>query len=91
MIGRRLASGQSLGENRSGLGDQISGVAMGAAGIVGSAAGFVASAPIAIVDKSTRDSLGDRMEEMSNGASDLVRLPTSNPRARKAEHAHEAE
>ena len=61
MIGRRLADGQTLGDGKAGLGDKLTGLTMSAAGVVGSAAGMVVSAPLAIVDRRTRESMGDQL------------------------------
>ncbi len=74
LIGRRLASGQVLSDDKSGFGDKVSNTVMSAAGVVGSAAGLVVSAPIAIVDRRTRDNLSDKFEELGTNATDLGRV-----------------
>ena len=64
MIGRRLASGQTLSDSQAGLGDRIGQVAIGATSAVGRAASIVVSAPIAIIDPRTRESLGDQVDDL---------------------------
>lgn len=82
MIGKRLASGQALTDGKSGLADKLSGVAMGAAGMVGSTAGLIVTAPLAVVDRRSRESLGDRLDEIKTDAGDLVPLSNSSGAAR---------
>jgi esterase/lipase superfamily enzyme len=60
-IGSRLASGQTLTDDRGGIGERVGAVAFGAAATVGTAASVVVSAPFAVVDKRTRDSIGERV------------------------------
>jgi esterase/lipase superfamily enzyme len=62
LIGRSLASGQSLSESRVGLGDRILMTTAGAANTVGHAAGLAISAPVSIVDPETRDNFGDQLD-----------------------------
>jgi len=76
MIGRRLATGQAFSDEKSGIGDRVSNIMLSSAGLVGSAAGLVVSAPIAIIDRRTRDNLSDRFQEFERNATDLV--PNSN-------------
>ena len=82
MIGQRLASGQTLTDGSSGLADKLSGVAMGAAGMVGSTAGLIVSAPLAIVDRGSRNSLSDRLDEIKSDAGDLVPISSGSGVAR---------
>ena len=62
-IGRRIAAGQVLSDQRVGMGGRIMQVTAGAAGTVGNAAGLVLSAPVAIVDPETRNSFGDQIDQ----------------------------
>ena len=82
MIGRRLASGQTLTDGKSGIADKLSGVAMGAAGMVGSTAGLIVSAPLAIVDRQSREALSDRVDEIKSDAGDLVPISSGSGGAR---------
>ncbi len=65
LIGRRLASGQVLTDQRAGLGARIMQVTAGAAGSVGHAAGLAISAPVAVVDPETRNHFGDQVDEFN--------------------------
>jgi esterase/lipase superfamily enzyme len=65
-IGKRISSGQTLTDSRGGIGEHVGAIAFGAAATVGTAAGVVVSAPFAIVDKRTRDSLGDRVQSVGD-------------------------
>ncbi len=69
LIGARLSDGQTLSDSRLGFGDHIVAATAGAAQSVGTAAALVVSAPIAIVDKSTRDNYSHHVEALtgSNG------------------------
>ncbi|MCI4678384.1 alpha/beta hydrolase [Rhodoblastus acidophilus] len=64
-IGRRLAAGQVLTDQRVGLGDKIMVGTAGVAGSVGNAAGLVISAPISVVDPETRNHFGDHIDQLS--------------------------
>jgi esterase/lipase superfamily enzyme len=74
LIGTRLAGGQALGENRTGLGDTLGLAVSGAVDTVGSAATLAVSAPIAIVDPATRANLGDRVQDLSQKVTNTVTL-----------------
>jgi esterase/lipase superfamily enzyme len=65
LIGRSLASGQSLTDSRVGLGTRIMMTTAGAAGSVGHAAGLVISAPVSLVDPETRDHFGDQIDQFN--------------------------
>jgi esterase/lipase superfamily enzyme len=67
-IGARLASGQTLTDQRVSLGERIGAVAMGATSTVGKAATFAVSAPLAVVDPQTRDALDDEAAHLAPGA-----------------------
>ncbi len=73
MIGRRLASGQDLSDGKAGLGDKLTGVVMGATGAVGSAASMAIHAPLAIVDPSSREAMGEHFEEFRSSTGRVVR------------------
>jgi esterase/lipase superfamily enzyme len=65
LIGRSLAAGQVLTDQRVGLGSRIMLATAGAAGSVGHAAGLAISAPVAIVDPETRESFGDQINQFN--------------------------
>ncbi len=65
LIGRRIAAGQALSDQRVGVGARIMQVTAGAAGWVGNAAGLVISAPVSIGDPETRNHFGDQIEQFS--------------------------
>ncbi len=65
LIGRRLATGQTLTDRRVGLGARIMQVTSGAAGSVGHAAGLAISAPVSVVDPETRDHFGDQIGQFN--------------------------
>lgn len=64
LIGGRLASGQALSDGGAGFGERLGLVATGAASTVGRAASIAISAPVAIVDRRTREGLGDQFEDL---------------------------
>ncbi len=83
-IGARLATGQSLGDGQAGVGEKLGMVAVGAASTVGAAAGVAVAAPFAIVDPRTRESLGDRLEDVGSRVGDTFEtgatvLPSGRP------------
>jgi esterase/lipase superfamily enzyme len=63
LIGRRLAAGQVLTDQRVALGARITQATAGAAGSVGHAVGLAISAPVAVVDPETRNHFGDQVGE----------------------------
>ena len=65
-IGRRIALGQVLSDQRVGLGGRIMQVTAGAASSVGNAAAVVISAPVAVVDPETRNNFGDQVEQFGH-------------------------
>jgi esterase/lipase superfamily enzyme len=73
-IGSRLASGQALGDGKAGLGDKIGLAFSGVIETAGSAATLAVSAPLAIVDPSTRENLGDRVQNLTEKVTDTVTL-----------------
>lgn len=81
-IGRRMASGQTLNDAKSGLGERLTQITTGAAATVGQAAGVALSAPVAILDGQTREDLGDGLSELGEHAKHTVhsttKLPTSH-------------
>jgi len=74
-IGKRLAEGQTLTDAKLTLGERIGGVAEGAAGTLGKAATLAVSAPIAIVDPSTRETLGDEATSLGESTKDAIASP----------------
>lgn len=73
LIGRRLAAGQTLTDNRAGLGEKIGVAAVGAASTVGAAAGVALSVPIAVIDPQTRETLGERVKNVGADLGDTLR------------------
>jgi esterase/lipase superfamily enzyme len=71
-IGERLVEGQPIGEDKSGLGERMGRIATGAASTIGSAAALVVSAPLAVVDGRSRETLGDRLDELGENAGDAL-------------------
>jgi esterase/lipase superfamily enzyme len=62
LIGRRIAAGQTLEDQRVGFGERVTLAVTGAATAVGSAAGLAVSAPLAIVDPETGKHYGDHID-----------------------------
>jgi esterase/lipase superfamily enzyme len=71
LIGRRIAAGQTLTDQRVGVGARMMQVTAGAAGSVGNAAGLIISAPVAIVDPETRSGFGDQIDRFSQSVRQL--------------------
>ncbi|WP_036296613.1 alpha/beta hydrolase [Methylosinus sp. PW1] len=71
-IGARLAEGQTLADNQSGVGERLGQVATGAASTVGAAASVAVSTPFAIVDPRTRENLGDQLQRLGEQMSDTA-------------------
>lgn len=65
LIGRSLASGQTLTGSRVGFGEKIMQTTASATTSVGHAAGLIVSAPVAIVDSETRDHYGDQIDQFN--------------------------
>jgi len=65
LIGRSLNSGQVLTDSRVGLGERVMGLTAGAASTVGQAAGLAATAPLAVIDPTTREHYGERIESLT--------------------------
>lgn len=63
-IGGGLLAGQTLTDSNVGVGERIGLVATGAAGAVGRAASIAVSAPVALVDKRTREGLADQFQDL---------------------------
>ena len=72
LIGRRLATGQTVTDSRVGFGERIIQVTAGAATAVGTAAGLAVSAPVAIVDPTTRNALGDHVQALGQSVKDVA-------------------
>jgi len=71
-IGARLAGGQTLNDGGAGVGDKFGQAAVGAVSTIGAAAGVAVATPFAIVDPRTRESLGDRFEQLGGSVTDTV-------------------
>jgi esterase/lipase superfamily enzyme len=71
LIGRRLASGQTLTDSRVSFGEKIIEATRSAASSVGHAAGIVISAPIAVVDPETRDHYSDQIDQFTRSVHPL--------------------
>jgi esterase/lipase superfamily enzyme len=65
LIGTRLSAGQPLTDSRVGLGDKIVFATAGAANSVGTAAGLVISAPVAVIDRDTRQNYHNHVESLA--------------------------
>ena len=63
LIGSRLADGQALADNHTGIGESIMNVTTGAAAAVGTGVAIAATAPIAIIDPNTRQNLSEHVEQ----------------------------
>jgi esterase/lipase superfamily enzyme len=86
MIGARLAGGQNLNDARQGLGETIGGVFAGAATSVGNVATIAVSAPLAVVDPLSRESLGDRVDALSDSVGRTLPFQTRRRRAASPEN-----
>lgn len=65
LIGKRISEGQTLTDSRVGLGDQILVATTGAATAAGNVAGLVLAAPVAVVDRDTRDNYAGHLGGLS--------------------------
>ncbi len=72
LIGRSIASGQTLGDARVGFGERLSLAISGAAATVGHAAGLAISAPLSIVDPETARNYGHHVEALGNTAEQIA-------------------
>ena len=72
LIGRSIASGQTLTDLRVGLGEKILQTSAGAASGVGQAAGLVVAAPVAIFDPVTREHYGDQVDAFGQSVRDVA-------------------
>lgn len=73
IIGGHLANGQTLSDSRAGLGDAVGMVTTGAASAIGRAAAIAVSAPVAIVDRRTREGLSDQVDEFNGHLTHALR------------------
>ena len=71
LIGRSLASGQTLTNSRVGFGEKIMQTTASAATSVGQAAGLIVSAPVAIVDPETAEHYGDQINEFNQSVREI--------------------
>ncbi|MGH7747546.1 MAG: alpha/beta hydrolase, partial [Candidatus Dormibacteria bacterium] len=72
LIGRSIASGQTLTDSRVGFGEKVFQTTTGATATIGQAAGLVVAAPVAIVDPLTREQLGDQVDAFSRSVQDAA-------------------
>jgi esterase/lipase superfamily enzyme len=72
LIGRSIASGQTLTDSKVGFGEKILQTTAGATASVGHAAGLVVTAPVAIVDPLTREQYGDQIDAFSRSVQDAA-------------------
>ncbi|TPV98464.1 MAG: hypothetical protein USCAAHI_02113 [Beijerinckiaceae bacterium] len=72
LIGRSIASGQTLTDSQIGLGERILQTTAGAAAGVGHAAGLVVSAPVAVVDPLTREQFGEEVDAFGKSIQDAA-------------------
>jgi hypothetical protein len=73
LIGRSIASGQTLTDSKVGFGEKILQTTAGATASVGHAAGLVVTAPVAIVDPLTREQFGDQIDAFGHSVHDAQR------------------
>ena len=78
LIGQKLAGGQALSDGKTSMGEKIGQFAVGAASTVGKVAGVAVSAPLAIIDADTRESFGDRIQDLGPQVDDTTPIPTDN-------------
>lgn len=71
-IGARLAEGQTLADNQSGVGERLGQVATGAASAVGTAASVAVATPFAVIDPRTREHLGDQIQRLGEQMGDTA-------------------
>ncbi len=88
LIGRRLSDGQTLTDNRLGLGDHVVTATAGAAHTLGTAAGLVLSAPVAIVDRNTRENYIHHVRSLVGPSGGARSRTTATKAVGKAGHAH---
>jgi esterase/lipase superfamily enzyme len=72
LIGRSIASGQTLTDSKVGFGAKILQATTGATASAGHAVGLVVSAPVAIVDPLTREQFGDQVDAFSRSVQDAA-------------------
>ncbi|HEX3496188.1 MAG TPA: alpha/beta hydrolase [Methylocella sp.] len=72
LIGRSIASGQTLTDSKVGFGEKILQTTAGATASVGHAAGLVVTAPVAIVDPLTREQYGDQVDAFGQSVRDAA-------------------
>ena len=72
LIGRSIASGQTLTDSKVGFGEKILQTTAGATASVGHAAGLVITAPVAIVDPLTREQFGDQVDAFGQSVHDAA-------------------
>jgi esterase/lipase superfamily enzyme len=81
LLGERLIAGQTVTDQDVGIGTEIGATAIAATNTVGSAAGLAVSVPIAIVDPSTRNTLGDQANRFGTHLGNTVGVNSRSGRA----------
>jgi esterase/lipase superfamily enzyme len=72
LIGRQLATGQTVTDSQIGLGERIIQVTAGTAAAVGTAAALAVTAPVAVVDPKTRRAVGEHVNELGRSVGDVA-------------------
>jgi esterase/lipase superfamily enzyme len=72
IIGQRLVEGQSLSDTKLGFGERLGYAAAGAGSAIGTAAAITVTAPLAIVDGRTRETLGERFDQVRDGVEQVL-------------------
>ncbi|WP_074072441.1 alpha/beta hydrolase [Rhizobium gallicum] len=65
LIGSRISEGQTLTDSRVELGDRILAATTGTAAAAGNAAGLILAAPVAVVDRDTRDNYASEVSALA--------------------------
>jgi esterase/lipase superfamily enzyme len=72
LIGRQLATGQTVTDSQIGLGERIIQVTAGTAAAVGTAAALAVTAPVAVVDPKMRRAVGEHVNEIGRTVEDVA-------------------
>jgi esterase/lipase superfamily enzyme len=72
LIGRQLATGQTVTDSQIGLGERIIQVTAGTAAAVGTAAALAVTAPVAVVEPKTRRAVGEHVNELGRSVGDVA-------------------
>lgn len=69
LIGQRISEGQTLTDSRIGLGDRILAATTETAAAAGNVAGLVLAAPVAVLDRNTRDNYANHLDDLGGASS----------------------